>query len=192
MPVGVIFDSGQSYSGRAYRDCIASARAHNVPIVLARRGMRWISGDGVAIDILAPELPFLVDTGDDVNENSVVVMLHANGFRELFMGGDAGDASEGRLLAEGADLHADVVKVGHHGSRYASTPAFVAAVHPQVAVISVGRHNTFGHPAPSTIETWIDVGARVLRTDRCGAISLTDKPSSTTTIPCNSPNQAAK
>jgi competence protein ComEC len=153
--------------------------------------MRWISGDGVAIDILAPELPFLVDTGDDVNENSVVVMLHANGFRELFMG-DAGDASEARLLAEGADLHADVVKVGHHGSRYASTPAFVAAVHPQVAVISVGRHNTFGHPAPSTIETWIDAGARVLRTDRCGAISLTDEPSSTTTIPCNAPNQAAK
>ena len=153
MPVGVIFDSGQSYSGRAYRDCIASARAHNVPIVLARRGMRWISGDGVAIDILAPELP---------------------------------------CLAEGADLHADVVKVGHHGSRYASTPAFVAAVHPQVAVISVGRHNTFGHPAPSTIETWIDAGARVLRTDRCGAISLTDEPSSTTTIPCNAPNQAAK
>jgi competence protein ComEC len=152
--------------------------------------MRWISGDGVAIDILAPELAFLVVTGDDVNENSVV-MLHANGFRELFMG-DAGDANEARLLAEGADLHADVVKVGHHGSRYASTPAFVAAVHPQVAVISVGRHNTFGHPAPSTIETWTNAGSRILRTDRCGAISLTDEPSSTTMIPCNARDQEAR
>jgi len=45
--------------------------------------MRWVSGDGVTLDILAPSLPFLADTGDDVNENSIVVMLRANGFREL-------------------------------------------------------------------------------------------------------------
>ncbi|MGB8266719.1 MAG: DNA internalization-related competence protein ComEC/Rec2 [Candidatus Velthaea sp.] len=178
MPVGMIFDSGQPYGGRAYRDCIASARAHGVPIVLARRGMCWASGDGVALDVLAPSLPFLADTGDDVNENSIVVMLRANGFGELFMG-DAGEASEARLLAAGDDLHADAVKVGHHGSRYASTPAFVAAVHPQIAVISVGRHNTFGHPAPATIEAWHHVGADVLRTDLCGAISLADQPPAT-------------
>jgi beta-lactamase superfamily II metal-dependent hydrolase len=160
MPVATLFDSGQTYSGRAYSDCIASAHAHNVPIILARRGMQWPSGD-------------------DVNENSIVVMLRAQTtrdqtFRELFMG-DAGEASEARLLAEDApchpeqrrgaaenmaggdpstllgmtrsaratagalattgalaatralattddgDLHADVIKVGHHGSRYAST-----------------------------------------------------------------------
>jgi beta-lactamase superfamily II metal-dependent hydrolase len=148
-------------------------------------------------------MPFLADTGDDVNENSIVLMLRYRAFRELFMG-DAGEASESRLLAlchpersRGAaedmtgggpstslgmtacedDLHADVedvVKVGHHGSRYASTPTFVVAVHPRFAVISVGRHNTFGHPAEATVEAWRDVGADVLRTDRCGAISLLD------------------
>jgi competence protein ComEC len=221
MPVGMIFDSGQSYSGRAYRDAMAAAGSHHVPVVLARRGMRWNSGDGVTLDVLAPSMPILADTGDDVNENSIVVMLRFRAFRELFMGG-AGEASESRLLATDAlchpeqrrgaaedmtgggpstslgitecesDLHADVVKVGHHGSRYATAPAFAASVHPQVAVISVGRHNTFGHPAPSTIETWIDAGARVLRTDRCGAISLTDEPSSTTIIPCNARDQATK
>jgi competence protein ComEC len=135
--------------------------------------MRWGSGDGVTLDILSPEMPFLADTGDDVNENSIVMMLHYGGFRELFMG-DAGEASEARLLAGGDDLRADAIKVGHHGSRYASMPAFVAAVHPRIAVISVGRHNTFGHPAPATIEAWYVVGADVLRTDRCGAISLVD------------------
>jgi competence protein ComEC len=150
---------------------VAAAHLHGVPIVLARRGMRWNSGDGVTLDVLAPSLPFLTDTGDDVNENSIVVMLRIHDFRELFMG-DAGEASEARLLANGDDIHADVVKVGHHGSRYASTPAFVAAVRPHVAVISVGRHNTFGHPAPATIESWSNAGADVLRTDRCGAISL--------------------
>jgi competence protein ComEC len=215
MPVGILFDSGQHYGGRAYRDCTAGAKAHAIPIVIARRGMRWASGDGVVLDILAPTRPFLADTGDDVNENSIVVMLHYYRFRELLMG-DAGEASEARLLAAAApchpersrgtdaivdrsggpstslgmtcddDLHADVVKVGHHGSRYASTRAFVAAVHPHIAIISVGRHNTFGHPASTTIETWNEAGADVLRTDRCGAILLI-KGSPTTVLGCAVP-----
>jgi competence protein ComEC len=109
-------------------------------------------------------------------------MLHYGRFRELFMG-DAGEASEARLLATDV-LHADVVKVGHHGSRYASTPAFVAAVHPRVAVISVGRHNTFGHPAESTLETWRSNGVRLLRTDECGAVSLTVGSSPSTMLSC--------
>jgi len=185
MPVGMIFDSGQAYSGRAYRDAMAAAGSHHVPVVLARRGMQWTSGDGVRLDVLAPSMPLLADTGDDVNENSIVVMLRADGFRELFMG-DAGEASEARLLATGIDLHADAVKVGHHGSRYASTTGFVAAVHPKIAVISVGRHNTFGHPAKATIDAWHDAGADVLRTDQCGAISLVDR-SPTTMLSCPSP-----
>lgn len=98
--------------------------------------------------------------------------------------GDAGEASEAQLLPRGDDLHAGVVKVGHHGSRYASTPAFVAAVHPRIAVISVGRHNTFGHPAPATIAAWDGAGAGVLRSDRCGAISLVDR-SPTTMLRCS-------
>jgi competence protein ComEC len=212
MPVKMIFDSGQSYAGRAYQDAISAAHARGLPIVIARRGMQWVSGDGVTLDVLAPSLPFLSDTGDDVNENSIVVMLRADGFRELFMG-DAGEASEGRLLTAtgpchpersrgtaaiaaigGApsarlgmtcdDLRADVIKVGHHGSRYASTPAFVAAVHPRLAVISVGRHNTFGHPAPATLEAWRRAGGRVLRTDLCGAISLAADQSAATMLGC--------
>ena len=127
----VLYDSGQTYNGRAVT---ASAHAHGVPIVIARRGMQWASGDGVALDILAPAVPFLADTGDDVNENSIVARLRYNHFRELFMG-DAGEASESRLLGFGDDLRADVsdvLKVGHHGSAYASTPEFAARVHTMV------------------------------------------------------------
>ena len=176
MPVGAILDSGQTYGGRAYRDCIAGANAHHVPIVIAHPGMRWSSGDGVALAVLAPARPFLADTGDDVNENSIVAMLHyrrPNGreFRALFTG-DAGEAREAQLVASGVDLSADVLKVGHHGSSYASTPAFVAAVAPLLASISVGRHNTFGHPGASTLVTLARFGARIYRTDRCGALSF--------------------
>ena len=185
MPVGMIFDSGPSDHGRAYRDAVTAAHEHGAPIILARRGMRWKTGDGVVVDVLAPSTPFLTDTGDDVNENSIVGMLRYGGFRELFMG-DAGEASEARLLASGDEVHADAIKVGHHGSRYASTTGFVAAVHPQIAVISVGRHNTFGHPAEATIEAWHDTGADILRTDQCGAFSLVDG-SPTTMLRCASP-----
>ena len=82
------------------------AAAHGVVIVRPQRGYRW-SDDGVTLDILAPSLPVLADTGDDINENSIVAMLHYGDFRELFMG-DAGESIEARLLASGADLHAGV------------------------------------------------------------------------------------
>ena len=139
--------------------------------------MHWASNDGVALSVLAPSLPFLVDTGDDVNENSIIVM-HYRGFRELFMG-------EARLLADGDDIHADVLKVGHHGSLYASTPVFIGAVHPRSATISVGRHNTLGHPATATLETLERTNAKVFRTDRCGAFSFdVGQAIARTMLPC--------
>ena len=67
--------------------------------------------------------------------------------------GDAGSEAEQRLLANGVDLRAEVLKVGHHGSAYGSTPEFVRAVSPQIAIVSVGRENLFGHPSPHTIAT---------------------------------------
>jgi beta-lactamase superfamily II metal-dependent hydrolase len=86
--------------------------------------------------------------------------------------GDAGATAEERFLSQGADLHCDILKVGHRGSAYSSSPAFVAAVRPRYALISVGRHNLFGHPASQTLRTLERAGARVYRTDRMGAITL--------------------
>ena len=166
----MLFDSGQQYSGRAFRDCMHEAETHGVQIVHPQRGYPW-SDDGATLNILAPSLPVLANTGDDINENSIVAMLHYNNFRELFMG-DAGESSEARLLASGTNLRADVLKVGHHGSQYASTQPFIAAVNPHMAIISVGRHNTFGHPGPSTLATLERVGVAIYRTDRCGAVTI--------------------
>jgi competence protein ComEC len=98
--------------------------------------------------------------------------LAARPFRMLFTG-DAGAQTEARTLAGGADLSADILKVGHHGSAYSSTPAFLAPVHAHDALISVGRHNLFGHPAPATLRALNDAGARVYRTDHYDAIIVT-------------------
>lgn len=176
LQVDALAMNGQAYDGRAWRDCLAAARERRVPITVVRRGMRYTTGDGVTFDALAPEEP-LFTVANDVNENSIVLMLQyqcascSRSFRMLFTG-DAGAESEGRMLARGIDLEADVLKVGHHGSRYASSARFVAAVGPQAAIISLGRHNHFGHPAPSTLETLTTAGVTIYRTDRCAATTV--------------------
>jgi len=177
LHVDAVGDSGQIYGGRAFRDCMTAAHLRHVPVMLVRRGMHYATNDGITLDALGPEEPLIADGANDVNENSVVLRLTyrcavcARPFRMLFMG-DAGAQSETRMLAAGADLEADVLKVGHHGSAYSSTRAFIAAIHPRYALISVGRHNLFGHPAQTTLTTLQQLGASVYRTDRCGAISV--------------------
>lgn len=171
LRVDAVADSGQRYGGHAFNDGLREAALHHVPIRVARCGDRWESGDGVSLQVLSPCGALLRDGRNDVNENSVVVMLRYGGFRMLFMG-DAGFETERRLLARGLDLRADVLKIGHHGSAYASSAAFVAAVRPRLALVSVGRHNAFGHPAPATIATLEERGASVYRTDRCGGVTL--------------------
>jgi competence protein ComEC len=185
LHVDAIADSGQRYGGRAFNDGLREAALHRVPVHVARCGDRWVTDDGVTLSVLSPCGALFADGKNDLNENSVVIMLAYQDFRMLFMG-DAGFQAEQRLLESGIDLHADVLKVGHHGSAYSSAPAFAAAVHPRYTLISVGRHNLFGHPAATTLATLHGTGAMTYRTDLCGAITV--EPSrdvgATTTLTC--------
>ena len=165
--VAEIADSGQTYGGHAYHDCLDTAGMQHVPVVHPRAGDVWRTSDGVTLTFIGPSLP-LIGGKNAINDNSIAFILHYRQFRMLFTG-DAGVAAERRFLNEGIDLHADVLKVGHHGSAYSSSPEFLAAIHPRYAIISVGRHNLFGHPAPSTIATLEDSGAKAYRTDEDGA-----------------------
>ncbi|HEY2474584.1 MAG TPA: DNA internalization-related competence protein ComEC/Rec2 [Candidatus Cybelea sp.] len=163
-------DGGQHYSGHAYRDAIATAQTQHVPILYPRAGMRWQTDDGVIFRFIGPSLPF-IGGSNAINSNSVAFLLDYRSFHMLFTG-DAGTESERRFLREGIDLHADVLKVGHHGSAYGSSPQFIAAVAPRAAIISVGRHNLFGHPAASTLQTLRRRNARLYRTDEDGAVAV--------------------
>lgn len=163
-------DSGQRYTGHAYLDALATARSDGVPIAYPRAGARWRTDDGVELRFIGPSLPF-IGGANAINSNSLAFVLQYRNFRMLFTG-DAGSESEERFLSEGIDLHADVLKVGHHGSAYGSSPAFIRAVSPRYAVISVGRHNLFGHPALSTLQTLQDAGATIYRTDEDGAVTI--------------------
>ena len=184
LRVAEIADSGQMYGGHAYHDCIDTAVAHHVDVLQPRLGSVWRTHDGLVLTFLGPSLPF-IGGRNAVNDNSVAFILQYRRFRMLFTG-DAGVSAERRFLESGLDLHADVLKVGHHGSAYSSSQEFIEAVRPQYAIISVGRHNLFGHPAPSTIEMLRRLSSKIYRTDVNGGISIvTDGVSTTVTDELN-------
>jgi competence protein ComEC len=129
----------------------------------------WLDlGDGVALWLLWPAAtPY---TGDDAdNENSIVAKLVYGDF-SLLLTGDAGLPSEAAMLAAALPLQSTVLKVGHHGSKNSSGPAFLAAVQPQIAVIQVGAENRYGHPAPEILDRLSNM--MILRNDQHGRIHI--------------------
>lgn len=123
------------------------------------------------VEVLAPCPTFCTDRGP--NDNSFVLRI-TYGSRALLLVGDSEREEEDILLATASDrLRADVLKVGHHGSRTSSSPALLAAVAPRHAIVSVGRRNRFGHPHPLTLAALAAVGARAWRTDQDGEVVVT-------------------
>ncbi|HXG03976.1 MAG TPA: MBL fold metallo-hydrolase, partial [Candidatus Binatia bacterium] len=126
------------------------------------RGREWIGGVGL-LPLTEPE------PGRRGNAGALALRLDY-GAASFLLASDMDAATETRLVAAGAPLAATVLKVAHHGSRHSSTAAFLARVGPALAVISVGARNTYGHPAAETLRRLAEVGARVYRTDRDGAV----------------------
>ncbi|HEY7994323.1 MAG TPA: DNA internalization-related competence protein ComEC/Rec2 [Candidatus Eremiobacteraceae bacterium] len=168
--VGVLYDSAQLYGGPAYQRALDVVRQRHVRYRVARRGESFDLGSSTYVKVLEPELPLITGSSSDINNNSVVLRVEF-GNTAVLLTGDAQSEAEARMLSHGgADLRADILKVGHHGSAYSSTPAFLAAVHPKIAIISCGLHNVFGHPSPKTLDALNAVGARIYRTDLDGGV----------------------
>lgn len=158
---------------------VTASGSYRAALVAAQRyGVRWWRshpGDsllvpGATIRLLAPDSAWAVELHDP-NEASVVARIDVGCWRALLTG-DAEAGEEAWLLqhAGGAALHADVLKAGHHGSHTSSTPPFLDAVRPRVALISVGEGNTYGHPSVDVVEALEARKAHVLRTDRDGSV----------------------
>lgn len=143
--------------------------AAGAPVQVATPGSSYRLGE-VTLAVLSP--PFaLAGTRSDPNNNSLVVMATVHGVR-ILLPGDAEVELQRELLAQlGPDrLRADVLKVAHHGSAY-QAPAFLDAIDPAVALVSVGEDNSYGHPHPAPLERLEEGGARVLRTDTDGDLA---------------------
>jgi competence protein ComEC len=151
------------------------ARAKKIPIEYEVRGKSF-AWDGVDGEFFWPETPSTEAAPSAKNNDSLVLRLHY-GNRTILLPGDAEKEAERAILAENDEnsLQADVLKIGHHGSKNSTTPDFLAAVKPRVAIISAGEENPYGHPSPELLERLEGAQVRILRTDRDGAIHvLTD------------------
>jgi competence protein ComEC len=143
-----------------------------VPIERQQRGKRFL-WDGVQIDFLWPEI-----SGDEVapqakNNDSLVIRLRYKD-RTVLLPGDAEKQVEYAMLAENdlTFLHADVLKVGHRGSKNSTMPEFLAAVAPQLSIISSGEENPYGHSSAELLERLQGSGSRILRRDRDGEVQV--------------------
>lgn len=169
--VGLVLDPGVSHPSPSYTRLLRLVEAGRIPYRQAREGTIVNLGAGVRLTVLhPPEVPPAMD-GDPVHATGVVARL-AYGLTAVLLTGDVEAPVEQYLLNRGAPLASQVLKVGHHGSRTSTTRAFVEGVRPQVAIISVGAGNSFGHPHPLTLATLTDRGVPVYRTDRHGAIRV--------------------
>ena len=173
--VGRNFDIGSILIGTTadgdpeFAELMQISDSKKIPVSLVRRGDDLAIG-GVAIQILNP--PENLPDSKAAN-NSSVVMKITFGSRVFLMTGDIEKETEADLLAESSlDLHADVIKVAHHGSRTSSTEKFVERVGAGTAVISVGRKSRFGHPHPEIVTRWRNSGANVLKTGDKGTVTV--------------------
>jgi len=153
--------------GLAVRD-VVSGEAVELPVELAARDCA--TGDGWQWN----EVRFSVwrwPHAQDGNQASCVLLVEAQGER-LLLTGDIDAAAESALLATGMDVQAHWLLVAHHGSRSSSTAALLDAVQADAALISRGRHNTFGHPHPQVLELLRAAGSVIHDTAEEGALRL--------------------
>ena len=139
---------------------------NDIAVTEAAVGETYIVGD-IALRVLSPS-----DDFGDMNNNSIVMRVDAGGTSALFTGDAETEAEEVMLSRQAAWLPCDILKVGHHGSSTSSSDSFISAVSPQLAVISCGSGNSYGHPHLEVLRRLEQHGAEYHRTDIDGSIVI--------------------
>lgn len=164
--VGQVLDSGMPHTSVIYERFLEKIDKKNIPYKIAVQGDMIEIDPALRIVVLSPpEKRF----GDDLNTDSIVLRISYGTINFLFTG-DAGFETETALSKSGYALDAQILKVGHHGSMYSSSPAFIARVHPETAIISLGWDNPYGHPHKQAVDTLTKARATIYLTDRDGMI----------------------
>jgi competence protein ComEC len=176
LPVGGVLDTGDVLPRDAYARLLDLSGELGIPWIRARAGLR-IQVDEVEVLVLGPDSSSAADSAPgppSANETSLIVRVAAGGFRYLNSGDARMEEERNTLAAWPAEsLRADLLKIGHHGSRTSSSQAWIAAIRPSIAVISAGAGNRFGHPHAEVLKR-IEAARvpRVWRTDRSGTLCI--------------------
>jgi competence protein ComEC len=172
----ILMDLPVGFLGYPATDPPAEGISRRIAALCRRRGVRLaalqrgdsLASDGTSLHILNPPL---VAPEPDENDRSLVLAAAMPHLEVLFTG-DLEKLGESSLLSAGLLSPTQALVVPHHGSGTSSTPGFASAVSPRVALLSVGRGNRFGHPAPAVVDRYRELGSTVGRTDRDGALLL--------------------
>ena len=140
-PVGEFVDAAQPHSTTTYENLLTLIEEEGIPYTAAERGQTIALDPGLDILILNPA----AEPIGDINQDSVVLKVTYNEISYLFVG-DAEKPAEESMMGAGLDLDADVLKVGHHASRYGTSAEFLSTVSPAISVIQAGAGNSYGHP----------------------------------------------
>jgi len=159
-----------------YKAAVGQTSAHYEKV---EPGKTFDLGGGARLTVLAPSEPVFTreqmkSGGNEPNANSVAVRLDYGEF-SMLLPGDAEEQTEHRLLTKDLNLRARVLKVAHHGSRYATSEEFVKRVKPEVAIISCGVWNRYGHPAQAVLDRLQAANVKLYRTDLQGEITITTR-----------------
>jgi competence protein ComEC len=168
-----VLEPGISYNSSIYQEWCNLVKEKQIKRDKAQVGQEIDLGNGTKLEVLNPPASLWEGTSDDVDNNGVVMRLSWGKVSFLFTA-DIREEVEFELIGQRANLKGTVLKVSHHGSKTSTTSQFLAAVDPEVAVISVGKDNPFGHPSPEVWERLIGrLGeGNVYRTDEDGTIEF--------------------
>ncbi|MBI3022831.1 MAG: MBL fold metallo-hydrolase [Thaumarchaeota archaeon] len=162
--------NGRSADTQTYRDWFGLASQHPMSVLV--RGQNYTLANGVWMFVLNPTNP--VEFSDS-NDNSIVVKIQI-GKIGFMLTGDCEQACEASILNAKFDLESQTLKVGHHGSRTSTSPAFLSAVTPSVAVISAGLNNQYGHPHQEVIDRLLSASITIYGTYQSGDIVVIGYP----------------
>jgi len=166
-----ILYTGAVHNAPNYLAWLNLVRDKKVPLTIIDKEQTINLGAEVELKILYPTESFLNKTLADLNDSSIIIKL-IYGQSKFLLTGDAGLEVEKKLIASDADLSAEVLKVGHHGSQYSTSEEFLDKVKSKIAVIMVGKDNDFGHPNLRIIKRLERLGADIFRTDLNGTVKI--------------------
>jgi beta-lactamase superfamily II metal-dependent hydrolase len=159
-----------------YDDYLEAIKTSEARHEIAQPGTKYDLGGGALLTILGPSEPMFTREqmrtgGNEPNANSIVARLDYGEF-SMLLAGDAEEQTEHRLLTKQLDLKAKVLKVSHHGSKYASSRDFLNRVNPEIAIVSCGAWNRYGHPSQAVLDRLQAANVKLYRTDLQGEIAI--------------------
>lgn len=154
---------------RTYENLLSAISKSGLKISTAKAGKTIVDDSGLKAEFLSP----VSESYEELNNYSCVMKLTYEGSSFLFTGDAEKEVEEELVSLSCSTLDCDVLKAGHHGSRYSSTNDFLRAVSPDIAVISCGRGNTYNHPHTQALDRLNKAGAQIYRTDELGEIIIT-------------------